>query len=130
MPRKQKVRRFDPGFHCVSQLSLEEEARFLHREVENSLIASPAELDKLRIERHTHCEQSWQHLCCLLAHVAEKDRRVLQALLFRDLWFVVELYRTYLKANAEDAPPIRQHAKPSTALEFSDFLFDLQPRKE
>src|SRR4051812_17142469 len=99
MPRQKEARRFDARHHCISATTMETEAQALVREVQDYAVLSGAEFNNQRAERHALTEQTWQHLVLLLGDLPERDRRVIQTLLFRDLYFVVELYRTYLKGN-------------------------------
>jgi hypothetical protein len=125
MPRQKKARRFDPRYG-VGQAALDVEAEYLRREVDDYAIMAPADVESRRAERHNNCERTWKHLCLILESVPEHDQQVIQALLFRDLWLVLELYRTYLQprdAPATSVPP--PDTVPEKPPEFSQFLFDL-----
>jgi hypothetical protein len=126
MKRKKTARRFDP-FYPVTTAAMEYEAQHLHREVDNYSTFSPADVEKRRVERHANMEHTWQHVCLLIESKPERDQRVLQALMFRDLWYVLELYKTFLQPDPTHAVPTVSLPKkaPKSALPFSEFLFDI-----
>jgi hypothetical protein len=140
MARRTKVRRFEPRYG-VSQAALEVEAGDVAREAEDYAVLAQADLAAMRVERHATCEETWQHVVVLLSPLSEKDVRILHCLLFRDLYHVLELYRTHVRGTQpEMAPPAAAPSRKSAssppvpqqvALErFSEWLFDLEPRKE
>lgn len=126
MGRKTTARRFEPRYG-VSQAGLEVEAGYLGYEFDDWAILAPADVAAKRSECHANCEHDWQHLRMILEGSPERDRRVLQAMLFRDIYLLLELYLTYLRIkhpemlNASSSPP----KTPASPLEFSEFLFCL-----
>ena len=125
MPRQKRARRFEPRYG-VSQSTLDLEAKYLGRGVEDDALWAPAEVAGKVTDRHADCRNIWEHLRLLLETMPERDRQILQALVFRDLWLVFELYRTYLAphAKASVAKTARNSGTPEP-LQFSQFLFDL-----
>ena len=122
MPRKKKARRFEPRYGA-SQSTLDLEAGYLQREVQNYAVFASADVAKTLSERHANCQNTWKHVSLVLESAPQRDRQILQALLFRDLWLVLELYRTYLTPQAKTMPPASK--SPPESLPFSQFLFDL-----
>lgn len=126
MPRPKKARRFDPLFP-ISAASIEVEAEYLRREVDNYAVLAPSDVETKRIERHANCQNTWKHLHLIMDAMPERDQRVLHALLFRDIWYVLELYRTYLHPIAQrlsPTPKVQEPAAPQSSA-FSEWLFEL-----
>src|SRR5438046_2941383 len=98
MPRKKLLRRFEPRYG-VSQAAVEVEAKYLGREVEDYEHSSSAEIES----RHGACEKqsrhTWEHLQLLLEGLDEKDLRILEALLFRDVYHIAEVYLAFIRTK-------------------------------
>jgi hypothetical protein len=126
MPRTKKLRRFDSRY-VVSASAVEEEARFIDPEMENYVTISRAAIDAKRTERYNLCTQTWEHLKLLFPEVPEQQQRILHCLLFRDLYYVLELYRTYLRQKRPEVAnvPRATVARESVDEAFSEFLFEL-----
>ena len=127
MSKERKARRFDQHFP-ISAISMEAEAEYVRREVDNYAVLAASDVEKWRMERHANCQNTWKHLCLILEAMPEKDRRVLQALMFRDLWYVLELYKTYLHPIVQQmlAEPRSQSPSAMSSSAFNEFLFDLK----
>jgi hypothetical protein len=125
MGRKTKARRFEPRYG-VSTAALEVEAEYLGHEVNDWSVLAPADVVAKRMECRTNCEQDWKHLNLLLESLPERDQRVLQMMLFRDFYLLLELYLTYMRSahpetmTASIAPKTPKLA-PS---EFTEWLFN------
>lgn len=125
MGKQRRARRFDPHYP-ISASSMEAEAEYVRREVDDYSVLAPSDVETWRAERHANCVTTWQSISLITEAIAERDRRIIQALLFRDLWYVLELYKTHLQPICRElpaAPP--KPAKKSTPLPFSDFLFEM-----
>lgn len=126
MPRRSKARRFDP-FYPISDSTLATEAEHVRREFDNYARLAVSEIDSKRAERFDLCRNSWEQLCVLLQSIKERDRRIVQALMFRDLWYVLQLYKTYLSLDVGDQRPattLPSKTQPAEPLKFSEWLFD------
>lgn len=125
MGKQRRARRFD-AHSPISTSSMEAEAEYVRREVEDYAVLAPSDVETWRTERHANCANTWKHILLIVAALPERDRRVVQALVFRDLWYVLELYKTYLQPARQNLP-----ASPSMPSEasipspFSDFLFEM-----
>jgi hypothetical protein len=131
MGRQRKGRRFDPHFP-ISKATIQEESKYLGREVEDYEVIAPADVQTKLVERHANCENTWNHLCLMIEAMPERDQRIVQAMMFRDLWYVLELYKTYLQPICQEIspnskPPIKAKTAP---LAFTEFLFDLPAGKK
>src|SRR5206468_2593256 len=118
----------------VTSAAMEAEAEHVRREADDYAMQAPADVEKWRIERHANLENTWRHLCLVIESMQERDQRIVQSLIFRDLWYVLELYKTYLQAACRQmptsAPPKKPLAPLLAPLQFSEFLFELSARKE
>lgn len=126
MPGRKKARRFEPRYG-VTQAAIDVEAGYLAKEVENYRLLASSDVSAKLTKRHADSKDSWDHLQLLLDSSAERDRQVLQSLLFRDLYLVLELYVTYLRSIQSNAATVSGPApkKPSSpSLPFSEWLFD------
>jgi hypothetical protein len=126
MPRRKLARRFDP-IRGVSMIAVEEEAKHLCREVENREMLSASDVDIRLSEVRGKSKQTWDHLCLLLNHASEKERRIIHSLLFRDFHHILELYLCHIRTkhpelSAPSPPPVKP--KKSADGEFSEWLFD------
>lgn len=94
-------------------------------------VQAPADVEKWRIERHANLENTWRHLSVVIESMPERDQRIVQSLIFRDLWYVLELYKAYLQPVCRKLSPASAASKksPATPLQFSEFLFDLPTTK-
>ena len=123
--RKKRARRFSPRYG-VTQLAIEEEAKELHREMEDYLIQSQAELDKTLKERHKSWTEADATVEYLVRQLPDRERSVIQCLLVRDMYQLLELYRQHLNSLTQDPSLTR----PITAVDdderltpFSEWLF-------
>jgi hypothetical protein len=129
MPRTNRLRRFEPRYG-VSREKLAVENTWLCRELEDHSTASMKEIEAKRSLCFANAERTWQHLHLqvLVQSLSDRERTLLQALLFRDLYHVLELYRHHLQPDRID-PPANSHVKevvPDIPAErFGEFLFEL-----
>jgi hypothetical protein len=112
-------------------IAVEEEAKHLRREVENRQILSASDVDIRLSEVRGNSKQAWDHLCLLLDHVADKERRIVHSLLFRDFHHILELYLCHVRTkhpelSAPSPPPVKP--KKSADGEFDEWLFDPLPK--
>jgi hypothetical protein len=77
------------------------------------------------VERHANCATTWKPLSLIIGGMSERDRRIVQVLVFRDLWYVLELYKTYLQPICRELPAAPPTSKAVTSSPFSDFLFEM-----
>ena len=125
MPRTKKLRRFEPRYG-VSAAKLDVEAQWLRRELEDHSTSSMKEIEDKRALCFVNTERTWQHLQVLMRDLAEREQKLLQALLYRDLYHVLELYRHHLQPERIDPPvhPARPAVIPEVPAErFAEFLF-------
>jgi hypothetical protein len=114
----------------VSQPMLDEEARWVAKEMENYLLLS---VNDLRKKEHNRCQKWSAALSAIesrLAGIREPQRLALQALITRDCYYVLELYLTYLRQAPPQELPVSAptSASPNDAesvLPFEESLFDL-----
>jgi hypothetical protein len=130
MPRRKLSRRFEPSYG-VSMMAVEEEAKALNRQVENMEVHSASDVEAKVNAIRKKSRQCWDHLCLLTDDLADRDRQIIYTLLFRDFYHILELYhfhvRTKHPGTAAPSPPPLKSKKPS-ASEFSEWLFDPQPK--
>jgi hypothetical protein len=125
MPRRKLARRFEPT--CgASTAMIEEEAKWLRREIEDCQILSAAEVTKTLAARHTKCVQSWEHLQLLLTALPKREQRAIQCLLFGDFFHILELYVHHVRSmHPASAAPIHHAVNPPKAdVPFSEWLFN------
>jgi hypothetical protein len=124
MPRKKLLRRFDP-FGGVSQPMVEAEAKYLAREIDNKSLLSRNDVAGECCHRHQLCRQSWEHLQQVIAGTGEREKAVVQSLLFRDLYHIVALYVFHLQAaRTEGSTAPASPVLNSEPVEFKEWLFD------
>jgi hypothetical protein len=95
MSRKNRARRFDSEFGLGAEL-LEEEARWLKLEVDGYSIFTPEAVEAKGRERYAAFRKTWDHLHLLVSHVPERNRRIIESLLFRDLLHIMQIYGVYV----------------------------------
>lgn len=127
MPRLKRARRFEPRYG-VSQAILDVEAGYVAREAEDYAVLAASDLDRHRIERHANSRHSWEQFQNLLEHLDEREQRVIECLLFRDIHQLLELYLTFVRpkvpvSSTTSSPLVRKPER----LEFTEWLFDPPP---
>ena len=128
MPRPKLARRFQPR-HGVSQAALDVEANYVAREFEDYQVLAASDVEAKRVERHANCEHSWKHLNLLLDGLSEGERRIIQCLIFRDFYHILELYLTYVRSghstrsSGSPSPPPTARKRSETDDKFSEWLF-------
>lgn len=126
MPRPKLARRFEPRYG-VSQAALDVESTYVIREMEDHRSLSPTDIDTKRITVHSNCKHSWEHLQLRLNAIPDQERRIIQSLLFRDFYHLLELYLTSIaKLHPATAKPFvsSPRSKPVDPSSFSEWLFD------
>jgi len=129
MPRRKFARRFDPRFG-VSQSTIDVEATYVAKEIENYLLLSTADLEAKLAERRQLLSRVHDELEVFMAGLSERQRLTLLLIMYRDCHHMGVLYRTYLRS--EDQPEISEQvtvavttpATPPVPLPFKEFLFD------
>jgi hypothetical protein len=119
-PKAKRLRRFQPRFEVVTQVVVEEEAK----ERDNYLFLSHTDLsEKVRV-RHNKCEQNWAFLQKNLEGLNERERLAIQAMFFRDVWFLLETYNAHLGGTLSpvETPPLPIPSR-RQSVEFTEFLF-------
>jgi hypothetical protein len=115
MPRKNKARRFDSEIGLGAEM-LEEEARWLKLEVDGYSVFTPEAVEAKGRERYAAFRKIWDHLHLLISHVPERDRRIVESLLFRDLLHILQIYGVYVCLAHPEAVKSQSTAKsPSKA---------------
>lgn len=126
MPRPKLARRFEPRYG-VNQAAIEVEAKYVLRELEDHRMLALSAIDSKRIEMLAHCKQSWEHVQLLVEGLAEQDQKILDALLFRDFYHILELYLTSIRIAFPQAlapaKPTRKPPPPDRS-PFNEWLFD------
>lgn len=98
MPRKHLARRFEPRFG-VSQIVIDEESKYVARELEDRLVWSAekltdhlskvrAQLDRIELELQSH-----------LSPLSPLEQLALRGMLARDFLHIAVLYRTLLTSH-------------------------------
>lgn len=124
MPRK-RVRRFTPRYG-VSRITIEEEAKELHREMEDYLISSTTELNKTLSKLRTAWTEADATVEHLVGRLPERERLAILCLLVRDAYQLSELYREHLNSLATAIPAPISAIPPDDeerVTPFSEWLF-------
>lgn len=107
MPRKKLIRRFEPRYG-VSEEILAFEARYVAQEVEDYRTYAIKDLKDMLAERQSQwlrADGSLQVQCEVLP---ERERLIVQCLLVRDIYHLLELYaRTFAVPSPEFPDPFR-----------------------
>jgi hypothetical protein len=125
MPRRKLLRRFDPTYG-VSMVAVEIEANILQREVENMEVQSNSDVETRLNTVREKSKQCWDHLCLLTAGLSDRERRIINAFLFRDFYHILELYLCHVRTNhpevsAPSTPPVKPKKQSD---EFNEWLFE------
>lgn len=131
MPRRQRARRFVPRYPVVSQSVVDEEAKYLAREVENMLVLSLADLRKSTDERYSLASKAWAELQQSLQLLADRDAEALRSILFRDIFHTLACCQSFCHSHAAESTPriipdpvaVERHEK------FSEWLFTQSERR-
>jgi hypothetical protein len=125
MSRRKSARRFREPRLGVNALMVEEEAKTLSREADDYSLLAPARVQEKLAERNERCRHSWQHLQRLLVSVPEHQRQIMQCLLLRDFYHILELYLWHVRGTHPESPsPIPPAVSPKPCSEFSEWLFE------
>jgi hypothetical protein len=124
MPRRKLARRFEPTCGATGAM-IEEEAKWLLREIEDCQILSAGEVNKTLAERHDKCVQSWEHLQLLLTALRKREQHAIQCLLFGDFFHILEVYVHHVRSTHSEsaAPTLHAVHPPKTETKFSEWLF-------
>jgi hypothetical protein len=122
MPRKKSMRRFDPR-SCVSRVMIEAEAVAVAREADDYKLQSLSKLKEILAERRKLWQQTDESLRQLLSVMSKRDRLVIQCLIFRDFYHLLELFLEHARTQ-----PVSGTAGNTTddeaATPFSEMLFE------
>jgi len=122
---KKRARRFEPRWGGVSHSAPVEEAKEAAIEVDTYLICSLNELREKLTQLRSKWEQDDAVAEAIIRELPEGVSLAVQCLLYRDSWYLLELYLEYLKQAPRDgarAPKASADA-PMTPKLFSEFLF-------
>jgi hypothetical protein len=113
MPRRPHARRFDP-FYPISDSRLTAEAEHVRREFENyaRLALGTQSGSRNRVETCRAIRTLQEHLatsCLLLQSIQGRDQRIVQTLMFRDLWYVLQLYKKHLAPSGNNRNRLIAH---------------------
>lgn len=127
MGRPTRARRFEARYG-VSQAVIDLEAKYVNRELEDYEVLAPNDVEAKRTDLHQASREKWEHLQLLLAALPEHECRIVQALLFRDIYFLLELYVASIRQRHPE--PSTQaasstHGKSPGAEPFSEWLFEI-----
>jgi hypothetical protein len=132
MPHKKLARRFEPKFG-VSQLTLETEAKWIGRELEDKLLGSTNELKQQLSQLQAKMAVADESLRTTLARIPDRERLALKCMLARDMFHIAALYETFLQSSeiirnatgvVTEAPEeLDQQGKAQPVLVFTESLF-------
>jgi hypothetical protein len=126
MPKRKLTRRFEPRYG-VSQSTLELEATYLGREVDDYLVLSITDLEEKLAKIRKALDEVQRELFPLIDGLPERHRLAVQNMVYRDFFQMAALYRAYLRSaqaaevDAGGAPPTE--VRESVPLPFREFLF-------
>jgi hypothetical protein len=128
MPRKKLIRRFEPRY-SVSQEMLDREAQYVVREHEDHLLGS---IEGLR-ERLEQLQMLWHQVNegaeYLILLQGEREALAYRCMIARDLYHILELYCTCMRAGlpeaSADTPPAPRKPveEENRIMPFSEWLF-------
>jgi hypothetical protein len=128
MPRKKLIRRFEPRFG-VSREMIEVETKYVARDMDDYLLLSTNDLK----EKLAKLRESWQQadlvLEAAILHLIDREQLAVQCLVVRDMYHLLELYCTYLRAQLPDvaasrAPSEKPRPMEDRKLPFNEWLFN------
>jgi tetrahydromethanopterin S-methyltransferase subunit B len=132
MPRKHLARRFEPRYG-VSQSMVDEETKWVAREVEDQLLRSTNELREHLSELQAKVATAEQSLQSKLGTLSDRERLALKGMLARDVFHIAMLYETFLRCSGSvreatgvsDTTPqeLNEDGAPRPALVFQQSLF-------
>ena len=133
MPRRNLARRFEPRYG-IGQSTLDAEAKWVERELEDQLVNSTNELRERLSELHTKMAAAEEGLKTTLGRLPDRERLALKCMLARDVFHVAVLYETFLRMSqvvqnatgaATKAPPeFDRGGDAAPPLVFHESLFD------
>lgn len=126
MPRRKLARRFEPRYG-VSQSTIDLEATYLAREMEDYLLLSLTDLEEKVASLRSSVSTMHDELGALTEALPERERLAMLTLMYRDFHHLGALYRTYLTAGAH-APVADTRSQPKATpplpLPFRESLFE------
>lgn len=126
MARRKLARRFEPRYG-VSQSTIDLEATYLAREMEDYLLLSLTDLEEKVASLRSSVSTTHDELSALTEALPERERLAMLTIMYRDFHHLGALYRTYLIAG-EHAPVPEAASQPKTPapvpLPFRESLFD------
>src|SRR5882757_603037 len=99
MSRKKTARRFVPRYPVVTQSVVDDEAKYLAREVEDLLVLSLTEVRKFTDERYALARNAWTELQQSIASLPELDGEALRANVFRDIFHTLACCQSFCRSH-------------------------------
>jgi hypothetical protein len=123
---KEQVRRFEPRTG-VSQFMVDDEARYVAREVDDHLLLSLNDLKQQLTDRRADWKQAHDVLEEQVRLLAAREQAAVQLLLTRDCHHLFALYSAYVRSRIDSGEvPARLSPSPqeeAPQLPFSEWLF-------
>jgi len=132
MPRRKLARRFEPRYG-ISQITLDEETKWVKRELEDRLLMSTTDLHKGLSAMQLKVAKSEATLQAIFDQLPDRERLALKSMLARDVFHIALLYETAFRlsqslqqASGPSTPAaeeVDRNDDPRPALVFSQSLF-------
>ena len=131
MTRKKLIRRFEPRYGVSAEI-LAFEARYVAQEVDDYRTYSITDLKGMLAERQRQWLRADGTLQVQFEVVPERERLIVQCLHVRDVFHLLELYRTYLGGAfpgasgivpAEPEQRVKEERVEERVVPFSEWLF-------
>lgn len=131
MGRKKTIRRFEPKYG-VSEEILSFEAQYVGQEADDYRTYAVTDLKTMLAERQRQWLRADGTLQVQFEAMPERERLIVQCLLVRDIYHLLELYVTYLHSAfpgasgsiaAEPEPRVKEEKTEDRPVPFSEWLF-------
>ena len=133
MPRRKLARRFEPRFG-VNLSMVDEECKWVQRELEDKLLGSTNDLREKLSELHSKVVSAEIGLSTTLGTFPDRERLALKCMLARDVFHIAALYETFLRSSlvvqnatgavTEVPEEVNQEGEAQPVLLFQESLFD------